>query len=95
MWLLLYVSLVLSTGLLVCISTRDWLSGVLVLLLLCTVELHCMEILRSVQPSKLHAVRLAFCRSPVDVVELPVPVLARCLLILATLLTVGTSTLLY
>ena len=31
----------------------------------------------------------------VDVVELPVPVLARCLLILATLLTVGTSTLLY
>ncbi len=29
-WLPLYVSLVLSTGLLVCISTRDWLSGVLV-----------------------------------------------------------------
>jgi hypothetical protein len=54
-----------------------------------------MEILRSVQPSKLHAVRLALCRSLVDVVELPVPVLARCLLILATLLTVGTSTLLY
>jgi len=29
-WLLLYMSLVLSTGLLVCLSTRDWLVGALV-----------------------------------------------------------------
>ena len=36
---------VLSTNLLVCLSTRDWLSGVLVLLLLCIVEFQFMGIL--------------------------------------------------